>query len=239
MTENTSGSESRNILLWDLPLRIFHWALALLVSGALYSGWQGGNLIIWHERFGVAILGLLAFRVAWGFVGPQTARFTHFIKGPAAIRAYLRGEWQGIGHNPLGALSVMGMIGVFGAQALGGLFSNDDIAFEGPLISLVDKSLSDWITGVHGSMLWWLLALIGLHVGAVLFYTRVKKENLLRPMLTGRKTVPVKQAKILQEQPGVRWWALLLAVAFGLLVAWLASGAWLPAPPPPPPPPAW
>ena len=100
--------------IWDLPLRLFHWLLVASVGFAYVSGHLGGNLIEWHARAGFAIIGLVSFRLVWGLVGSPTARFSHFVRGPAAIRAYLRGEWRGVGHNPLGALSVTFLIPVFG-----------------------------------------------------------------------------------------------------------------------------
>ncbi|HPR06711.1 MAG TPA: cytochrome b/b6 domain-containing protein, partial [Denitromonas sp.] len=110
------------ILIWDLPTRLFHWLLVVCVIGAIISTKIGGNAMLWHGRFGLAIVGLLGFRLAWGVVGSHTARFAQFVRGPATIAAYLRGQWQGIGHNPLGALSVLAMLLVLvGAGSKAGL----------------------------------------------------------------------------------------------------------------------
>ena len=229
----------KRIRVWDLPTRLFHWSMVVVVTGAIVTGLNGGNMMIHHQRLGVILVGLIAFRLAWGFLGSHTARFSSFVRGPGAIAAYLRGQWRGIGHNPVGALSVLALLAVFGFQAVSGLFTNDDIAFEGPLRDLVDKATSDWITGIHGSMLWWLAALVALHVGAVLFYLHAKKENLVRPMLTGWKEVeePIHEPA---GKGGLA--AFVVALAIGVAAAWVAAGGLLPPPPPPPDPatlPAW
>jgi cytochrome b len=229
----------KRIRVWDLPTRLFHWSMVVVVAGAILTGLNGGNMMVLHQRLGVILVGLIVFRLAWGFLGSHTARFSSFVRGPGAIAAYLRGQWHGIGHNPLGALSVLALLALFGFQAISGLFANDDIAFEGPLRTLVDKSTSDWITGIHASMLWWLLALVALHVGAVLFYAHAKKDNLVRPMLTGWKEVDDKV-----EEPPRRGSLLnfMIALAIGVAAAWVAAGGLLPPPPPPPDPatlPSW
>ena len=117
------------ITVWDLPLRLFHWLLVGAVTGALVTVKLGGNAMLWHGRFGLAVLVLLGFRLAWGVLGSTHARFHTFFPTPGRLLAYLRGSWQGLGHNPLGALSVFALIGLFGFQALSGLVASDDIAF--------------------------------------------------------------------------------------------------------------
>lgn len=219
-----------HIQIWDLPTRLFHWSLAGLVIGAFVTAKLGGGAMVWHGRLGLAIIGLLAFRLVWGVVGSTYARFGQFVRGPAAIRAYLRGEWQGLGHNPLGALSVLALLGVLTLQAASGLFANDDIAFSGYLSPLVDSHLSSDLTGIHHLLEKILMVLVALHVGAILFYVRVKKQNLVRPMLTGWvEGNPAQSAK------GGGIMALVIAVLFALVTVWAASGALLSPPPPPPP----
>jgi cytochrome b len=203
------------IRLWDLPLRLFHWSLVCAVTAAIVSAKVGGEWMVWHGRAGLAIVGLLAFRLTWGIVGSTTARFAHFAPRPSSLRAYLKGQWQGIGHNPIGALSVFLLLGLLAAQALTGLFSNDDIDFNGPWFALIDKDLSDHVTGWHHTLSNLLLALLGLHVAAILFYLIAKKNNLILPMLTGWKQVPAKP-KTATKPAG--WGAL----AASLLVATLA-----------------
>lgn len=227
------------VRVWDLPLRVFHWLLAVAVAAAMLTGQIGGNLMVWHGRLGILIAGLIGFRLAWGLVGSTHSRFSSFVRGPAAIAAYLRGSWHGLGHNPLGALSVLGLLTVLGLQASGGLFANDDIAFQGPLYGLVSKDTSDWMTGLHRKGFWLVLALVALHIAAIVFYTRVKGERLVGAMLSGQKEVADHRPT--ETPTGGGTIALLFALAVGLASAWVASGAWMPAPPPAEPAaaPAW
>ncbi|MDR2838497.1 MAG: cytochrome b/b6 domain-containing protein [Azonexus sp.] len=220
----------KRIRLWDLPTRLFHWLLVLSVIAAIISGQLGGGLIDWHGRIGLLIIGLLAFRLVWGLIGSTYARFAQFFPTPAKIRAYLKGEWHEPGHNPLGAFSVFGLLAVLLIQAALGLFANDDIAFKGPLFDLVDKSLSNRLTGLHHLIANLLFILIGLHVAAIAFYAIVKKDNLVRPMLTGDKEVNNGQ-----DARGGGLIALIVALLLAGAAVYGASGDWLPPPPPPPP----
>ena len=220
----------KRFLLWDLPTRLFHWLLVLAVIGAMVSGQLGGNLMVWHGRLGIAVVGLLAFRFAWGALGSTYARFSQFFPQPSRIQAYLRGEWRGEGHNPLGALAVFGLLGLLTAQALTGLFANDDIAFTGPLFDLVNKDLSNRLTGVHHLLSNLLIAVVVLHVAAIGFYGHVKKQKLLKPMITGWKDGSDGESA---RGGGFVAFAIALILSFALVYG--ASGSWLPAPPPPPP----
>jgi cytochrome b len=182
------------IQVWDLPLRLFHWSLVLAVLAEIVTGELGGSLIDWHGRIGIFILGLLVFRVVWGFIGSTNARFGHFFPTPAKISAYLKGQWQGQGHNPLGAISVFALLGVLAVLVGTGLFANDDIAYYAPLFNFVDKSVSDKLTALHEWAFNILAGLLVLHIAAIIFYATVKKHNLVIPMLTGKAVVPDAQA---------------------------------------------
>jgi cytochrome b len=217
----------RAILIWDLPTRLFHWLLALLVAAAFVTGLQGGNLMVWHGRIGLAILGLLVFRLVWGVVGSTYARFGHFVRGPGAVIDYLRGRWQGLGHSPLAALSVLALLGLLLFQSISGLMTNDDIAFRGPLYDLVSKSTSNWLTGLHRQNVWLIGALIALHVGAVLFYRFVHKNDLVMPMIHGRKRISGKAAR---PASGGGWLAFVAALAIAFAAVWIADGGLLPPP---------
>lgn len=221
--------DSTRIRLWDLPTRIFHWTLVLAIAAAFVSGQLGGNLIDVHGKIGMLIVGLIAFRLAWGFLGSTYARFAHFFPTPGKIRAYLRGEWHGEGHNPLGALSVFGLLGLVALQVGTGLVSNDDIAFVGPLFDLVSKDLSNRLTGIHHLASNLLVALVVLHVAAIGYYGRVKKQKLVLPMLTGWKEGRGESAR------GGGIVSLLVALIIAAAAIYGASGAWLPEPLPPPP----
>ena len=210
------------VLLWDLPTRLFHWSLTLLVAGAFLSGQLGGDWIDWHASLGLATTGLLAFRLVWGIVGSTYARFAQFFPTPRRTLAYLRGKWRGCGHNPLGALSILAMIGLLLLQITSGLFTNDDITFEAPLYALVDKGTSDALTGWHRSTSTALLVMIASHLAAILFYTVVKRRNLIRPMFSGRQSsTECRPAK--GGGPG----ALMLAFCAALGALYLANGSWL------------
>ena len=234
-----SASAATRLRVWDLPTRLFHWLLAASVSAAVVTGKVGGNLMEWHGRIGLLIFGLLTFRVVWGFIGSPTARFASFVRGPAAIRAYLRGEWHGVGHNPLGALSVLALLALTLAQVGSGLFSNDDIAFEGPLAGLVSKDWSNRASGVHDWLLYGLLGLIGLHVAAIAYYVRVRKDNLLRPMVTGWREIAAAARETAAKSPahpGSSALRFAVAASIAFTAAYAAAGHLLPAQPPAPPP---
>lgn len=227
----------KTIQLWDLPTRIFHWTLVLSVAGAFISGQVGGNWMEVHGKLGLLIVGLLTFRLVWGLFGSTYARFSNFLPTPAKISAYLKGQWQEPGHNPLGALSVFGLLGILSLQVASGLVANDDIAFTGPLQALISKDLSDQITGLHHLVSKIILLLVVLHVGAIIFYVRVKGENLVKPMITGNKEVTHGESA-----QGGGWLALALSLAFAGLCVLGASGAFLPPPAPVPAPtnaPGW
>lgn len=225
------------IKIWDLPTRLFHWLLFVTVAAALWTGWVGGNWINWHGRLGLAVLGLLAFRLVWGVLGSTYARFAQFAPTPARLLDYLRGRWHGAGHNPLGALSVFALLGMLGWQAASGLFSNDDIAFKGPLASLVSSATSATLSSLHRQGLWIILALVGLHLAAILVYA-LRGRNLIKPMLLGWQETADPATR---PATGGGPLALLLALGVALAVVWIADGGLLPPPPPPPPSavPAW
>lgn len=226
------------IRVWDLPTRLAHWLLATATATAFVTGFLGGSRMEMHGAAGIMIVGLLAFRFVWGFIGSTHARFVNFVRGPAAIRAYLRGEWRGVGHNPLGALAVLGLLGLAAFQVATGLFGNDDIAYNGPLYALVRKESSDLLTGLHHRSAWILLSVIALHLAAIAYYARVKQDDLLLPMLTGWKEQPHGQA---ERAGGGGLFAFLVAAAIGVGAALAASGALLPPPHPSAaePAPAW
>lgn len=231
-----SANRQGRVRIWDLPTRVCHWSLAGLVAAAFVTGWIGGNAMAWHGRAGIAIVGLLAFRIVWGLIGSTYARFARFVRGPAAIRDYLQGRWRGGGHNPLGALSVLGMLFVLTFQAAAGLAGNDDIAFNGPLYALTTKATSDWLTGLHRANAWLVAALVALHVGAIAYYVRVKGENLVLPMLRGWQE---RNDNAADSASGGGALAFMAALSIALAAAWAASGAWLPPPPPASAAPAW
>lgn len=221
--------------LWDLPTRLFHWSFAAAVIAAIITGQIGGNWMVWHGRLGILIVALLGFRLLWGFIGSTYARFGSFLPTPAKILAYLRGQWQGAGHNPLGALSVFALLGTVALQVTLGLFANDDIAFKGPLASLVSSTQSLQLTEWHRQLVAVLMLLVALHIGSIIFYRLVKKHDLVTPMITGKDKIAPDSPPAADARGGGLL-ALVFALAFGIALAWSAAGGLL-APPPPPPPP--
>jgi cytochrome b len=205
--------------VWDLPIRLVHWLLAALIA---FSWWSvHDHHTDWHIWSGCAILTLLIFRLLWGFVGSSTARFANFIRGPRAVGQFLRGEWRGIGHSPLGAVSVVALFGAVAVQVGLGLISEDpDGLYFGPLSRLVSTDTSDSARDLHE--LWFnvILGLVVLHVAAVAFY-RLRGRNLTKPMITGKAVADPKAEPM---RPG-KWWVALicLAIAFGV-TRWVIAG---------------
>jgi len=203
-----------------LPTRIFHWLLAGLI---LFSWWSVKNHHTdWHIWSGVAILTALIFRLLWGLFGSSTARFAAFVRGPAAVRDDLSGRWTGIGHSPLGALSVIALLTAVAVQVGLGLVSQDeDGIYMGPLARLVSSDTSDRARDFHE--LWFnvVLGLIVLHVAAIAIY-RLRGRKLTLPMLTGRAAL---KAGIEPMRPG-KWWAALLCLVAAFAIArWVVAGA--------------
>ncbi len=178
----------RTVTVWDLPTRLFHWAFAFSVAGAIIS--VQIEEMERHESFAFAACALLIFRLIWGVVGSAPSRFAEFVKGPGAVIAYLSGRGAArLGHNPLGALSVIAMLVLFAVQIGTGLVANDDVLFDGPWSGAIGKSTSDTMTARHHLLSNIVYALIALHLCAILFYAVRKRQNLVRPMVTGRTSV--------------------------------------------------
>lgn len=212
---------SRPVLIWDLPTRLFHWLLAALVAGSFASGKLGGNAMLYHEWCGEAVLALLLFRVAWGFIGSSPSRFRTFLAGPATVFRYVltilrRDADQHLSHNPLGGWSVMAMLFALLIQAGTGLFANDDIATEGPLYKWISKAASDRLTSIHHFNHDIIIALVAVHVAAVLFHLVYKRENLILPMITGMRSW--KGSPKMAVTPAPVWLAAIVAIATALAV---------------------
>jgi cytochrome b len=205
------------IRIWDLPTRLFHWLLVMAVIGSFVSVKLGGNAMIWHGRFGYLVLALIFFRIIWGFVGTHHARFVHFIRSPKAILAYLKNSVETPGHSPVGAISVLVLIGLFLIQALAGLFASDDIAFDGPLAKYVASSWVELLTSLHRWNEWVLLALVGVHIGAILYYKYAKRINLISAMITGDKEW-TETAPLVQDDSKVRLKAMAILLTIALIM---------------------
>jgi cytochrome b len=209
----------RPVKVWDIPTRLFHWLLVVLVITSLTTAKIGGTLMSTHMTSGYLVLTLLIFRMIWGFWGGHHARFASFVCGPVAILRYVAtltriDAPRYLGHNPLGGWSVAAMLAVLLIQASTGLFASDDIFTEGPLYPLVSNATSSTLTRIHNFNANVIAVLVAIHVAAVLFYLLIKGENLIKPMFTGFK---VWQG----EAPpcgGNLWIAALIAAGSSLMV---------------------
>jgi len=218
MRDNDTGAA--RALVWDLPVRIMHWTLVMAVAGAWATQELEGDWFKYHVWCGYVVLCVAATRVVWGFVGTRHARFAAFVRGPGAILGYARGLLQGratrhAGHNPLGALMVLALLAMLLAQAVTGLFSNDQIMSTGPLFGYVTSATSDRLTTIHKQLFDLLLVAVCLHVIAALVYLFVKHDNLILPMITGHK--PAELVPPEERISTSRTW--LAALVLGALAA--------------------
>jgi cytochrome b len=204
------------VRVWDLPTRLFHWALAVLVVTSFVTGKTGGNAIAWHMWSGYAILALVLFRILWGLAGDRYARFASFPPSLPATWRYLRAGGRSAGHSPLGAWSVYALLAVLLVQATTGLFANDAIFTEGPLAKMVSGATSDALTRIHRLNEWVIVTLVALHLAAVAYYWLVRRDNLLWPMIVGDKralaAAPARDDRTMRVRA-----LILLACAAGLV----------------------
>ena len=207
--------------VWDLPVRLTHWLLVITVSGSWLTAELAGNAFRWHEYCGYSVLVLVSFRLLWGFAGTRYARFSSFLRGPRAVAAYLQklrspdAYRPGVGHNPLGGWVVLLMLVLLLGQALTGLFANDEVANTGPLYGWISGDLSDRLTLWHHRIFTGLQVIVGLHISAALWYLIARHDNLIWPMVTGRKP-----AAVVPAGEGISSSRVWLA---GILVAALAA----------------
>jgi cytochrome b len=219
-----NNSNSR-VFVWDIPVRLFHWALVLLMVALVVTGKFLDGAIDQHAVLGQSVIALVIFRLLWGIVGSSYARFSQFVCGPLDVLAYVRSLFTSrhefsVGHNPLGGWMVVVLLIVVLFQAVLGLFSNDDILFDGPLSYLISKESSDLITGLHSDLFNILLVLVALHVSAVIWHKLFKGEDLLSAMFSGYKELPTgMQAK--NATGGGALLAIVLLGASASMVFWL------------------
>lgn len=186
-----SGNFRRDLMVWDLPIRLFHWSIVILIGLAWWSAEQ--RLLDWHRRAGYAILCLLIFRILWGFFGSSTARFASFFKRPLQVIQYARRDLfsrqisQSAGHNPLGGWSVIAMLSAMLLQTLLGLIAVDVDGLEsGPLSYLVSFDTGRLAAETHHYVFNILQTLVALHLAAIAFHYFYKKQNLTKSMITGK-----------------------------------------------------
>lgn len=220
-----NNAPSAETLVWDLPLRLFHWILALVLVACWATQEMGSRWMPVHMWLGYAAGALVIFRCIWGFAGPRHARFGSFVAGPVAVLAYLR-AWLGgtppehTGHNPAGGWSVLAMLALVAGQVATGMLNSDDTFYAGPWHYEVPGRIADAAGRLHHDLFYGLAILAGAHVAAVLAYRWRPGVDLVRPMITGRKRI---------EGPGIEdsrslraVLAVLVAVALMTLAVALA-----------------
>jgi cytochrome b len=212
--------------VWDLPTRLFHWALVACIVASVITGYQGGPTMDLHARIGYAVLTLLLFRIVWGFVGGRWSRFASFFYAPGAVVNYLRGRPHPdhlVGHNPLGAGAIFAMLLFLLAQVATGLIGDDETAFTGPLNKFVSTSKGLTATWYHKRIgQWVIVGLVVLHIAAVLYYLWKKRENLIKPMLHGDKVLGEATAPS-RDDAASRLMALAVLALCAGFVAWLVQ----------------
>lgn len=222
MTTPGNTLTKTSVKLWDLPVRLVHWSFVALLPGLWYTA-ENGDMET-HLKLGMVTLILVVFRILWGLVGTSSARFSQFVRGPITIGRYLRGLFSKegepiVGHNPLGAISVVALLMLLGGQILLGLVAQDtDGLFSGPLNYLVEYDTAEGARELHELGFNLILAVVVLHIAAVVFYLAVKRDNLVGPMITGRKHYAAPVA----APTCVPAWR----VAVCLVIAW-AIGGWI------------
>jgi cytochrome b len=216
-------------LVWDLPVRLVHWSLVVSFLGAFVTNRLGVAWFDWHVRFGYAVVGLVTFRILWGFVGTKHARFSSFIRSPVETLLYARRLARGdvpsfVGHNPLGALMVVTLLVGLGVQGGMGLFSNDEIFNAGPLAGMVAKTTSLTLTSWHKRGFYVLAMAVAIHVAAVVGHVLLRRENLVRAMITGRK--PRDVVWVGEEIASSRLW-LAIVLSLGVAGMFLATKSFI------------
>jgi cytochrome b len=207
------------VRIWDLPIRLFHWAIVLLVAGAWAT--HEFHLMDLHILLGEIALGLILFRLIWGVIGSSTARFSGFLKGPRTIWAYVRGRLVPVfGHNPVGGWSAVLMLLLLGVQIGLGLFATDeDGLYAGPLSHHVSYDSARILAHRHETIFYVLLAVASVHILAILYYLLVKRDNLIGPMVTGRRPAPDSG----EEMACAPLWRFVLAVLLAAAMTWIVS----------------
>lgn len=210
--------------VWDLPTRLFHWLLVGLLG---FSWWSAEtHRMDWHQYSGITICALIVFRLLWGVIGTSTARFAHFVKGPRAVWSYVRlkstEQPATLGHNPMGGWSVIALLLMVSLQLVSGLFAVDVDGLEsGPLSDLLDFDQGRWAAKIHAISFNVLMALVTIHVAAVLFYLLAKRRNLIWAMITGFQPADENDSSVAARL--VPRWRLAVAIAVSALFAYSAA----------------
>ena len=216
-------------LVWDLPLRLFHWLIVLSIIGSYTTAKLGVDYMQYHFYFGYFMIAMLMFRITWGFIGPRHARFSSFLTGPSAFFTYAKQMFSraghvSVGHNPVGGLMVIVMLVLLAVQATTGLFTTDTIIWNGPFYPTVSESTGSFLSSVHEANFNIILGVVGLHLAAIIYYHWVKKQNLVSAMFTGYKpAVNVPEHLAIASSQVLK--ALVVCMAAAGIVYWILSKA--------------
>ena len=202
----TDVADQPKILVWDAPVRVFHWLLVLSFAGAYITA-ESERWRLVHVTLGYTMAGLVAFRVLWGLAGTRYARFSNFVRGPARVRRYLRSLVVGVpehytGHNPAGAVAIVLLLISAVLISLTGWASYNDIGGE-------------WLSELHEGASSAMLALVGVHLAGVVVATLLHRENLVRAMVTGKKA-----GDTIDAVSSARW-IVAVGLVLGVLVFWV------------------
>jgi cytochrome b len=215
--------------IWDLPVRIFHWALVVAFAAAYITNLLGVNYFKYHVWCGYVVIILVLFRIIWGLVGTYHAKFINFVRNPFATAKYAvsiikKVDKHYAGHNPLGALMVVMLLLTILIQAITGLFSNDEIFNLGPLYGYISNDLSIVLTAIHQKLFYWILAAVILHIIAVFLHVFFKRDNLIKAMMTGKKSNKGHEAEkaITSSRSGM---ALIIIIILAIVLAWVVQSA--------------
>jgi cytochrome b len=227
-TQSSKSTSSPQRLVWDLPLRIFHWLLAFSFFALWGTAELGYDYMQYHFWLGYWMIGLLLFRIVWGFVGTRHSRFVNFFPRPRAAlnyaKTFLKSTQSTVGHNPLGAIMVFVMLGFIAFQAATGLFATDEILWDGPYRGTVDRSTANYFNKLHHRNFDYILIIVGLHIAAIIFYRVIKKMNLVLPMITGKK--PAEQVPEAEAIANSQWMkAIIVIVICAGLTYWFITAA--------------
>jgi cytochrome b len=226
-TTTPASVPRESVTVWDWPVRAVHWAMVVLLVALVTTGKLGDDWLPWHMRFGQTLLALVLFRILWGFVGSPNARFSAFVRGPAAVASYLRSRLARdpeihVSHNPIGGWMVILLLVAMLAQACAGLFTNDEILWEGPLAGHVTQAMSNAFSSIHRRLWWVVVGLAAVHIAAVVVYLVVLRENLIVPMVDGRKALPIGAARAEDGSASTARALVLLVASFAAVFGLLA-----------------
>lgn len=226
---NSFPIDQTAVRVWDLPTRVFHWLLVVSFITAYATNKLGLDYFTWHLWSGYFVIVLVVFRILWGLLGTHHAQFSNFMRHPVETLRYARqlvkkNSRTYAGHNPLGAWMVLLLLLLMLVQAITGLFSNDEIFNTGPLYGYISNELSLQLTGIHKDLFYWIAAAVALHVIAIFFYLIVKRENLIKAMITGKKPRAGYEGARSIESSKI-WLALVLVVIISAVLAWIIVSA--------------